>query len=90
MSNDQSIENHDRLWAHAYLSNSDSDINKASHNMLISRGILKWCPISRAKVQVKINMCSSRLIISNAKTGNKILFVFRMRKYPLANATPQF
>jgi hypothetical protein len=44
----------------------DGEINKAAHNMSISRGILKRYPISETKLQVKIHRCSSNLVISDA------------------------
>jgi hypothetical protein len=53
----------------------DSEINKTTHSMLISRGILKRYPIGGTKLQVKIHRCGSYMIISNTRTSNEVLYV---------------
>uniref|UniRef100_A0A0A8ZRN3 Uncharacterized protein n=1 Tax=Arundo donax TaxID=35708 RepID=A0A0A8ZRN3_ARUDO len=57
----------------------DSEINKAAHNMSIFRGIIKRCTISMTKLQMKVHRCCSCPINSNTRTGNKILYIFRLR-----------
>jgi hypothetical protein len=58
---------------------SNSEINKTSHYMAISRGILKRCTISGTQLQVKIHRCGSYVAISNARMSNQIMYISRLR-----------
>jgi hypothetical protein len=53
-----------------------SEINKAAHNMPISRGILQRNTISRTK----LDGCGSRPIISNTRACNKIPYILGYRE----------
>ena len=53
----------------------DSEINKATYNISISRGIVKRYPIGGTKLQVKIHRCGSYPIISNTRMSNEVLYV---------------
>jgi hypothetical protein len=54
----------------------NSEINKADHNVSITRRILKKYAICRTKLQVKVHRCCCRSMISNSGASNQILYVF--------------
>jgi len=59
---------------------SNSEINKAAHNVSISRGILKRSTMSGTKLKMKIYRCCSCPMVSDTKTSNKVLYVLGLRK----------